>query len=190
MVNSDKLSPEIETGHLSPIKANLADLLTLSRILIGLAILCLSLVGKNAYLAVVILVLVGAATDILDGKVARHYLGPDKEGKLGKYEMEIDTFFILCALGYLSFSGIIIPRLLGLGWITLAVVASVVYKKRAKILIVVETISVIALLIVAAIYNFKIFGLIITPAFLAGLIINRKRVFYLLFKHYPRIFST
>jgi len=190
MSNSGKLSPEIETGNLSPIKANLADLLTVSRIFIGLAVLCLSFVGKNAYLAVVILVLVGAATDILDGRIARHYLGPDKEGKLGKYEMEIDTFFILCALGYLSLSGIIIPRLLGLGWIALAVVASVVYKKRVKILIVVETISVIALLIIAAIYNFKIFGLIITPAFLAGLIINRKRVFYLLFKHYPRIFST
>jgi len=44
-------------------------------------VLSLSFIGKSAYIAVVILTLMGAATDILDGKVARHYFDENREGR-------------------------------------------------------------------------------------------------------------
>ena len=100
MSENDEHSLKLEEGNLGFLKRNLADFLTFSRVIIGLTVLSLSFVGKSAYLVVVILVLVGAATDILDGKVARRYLGVNREGKLGKHEHEIDNFFIL----HLSFS--------------------------------------------------------------------------------------
>ncbi len=88
----------IQSNHSFSLKERLADFLTLSRVVIGLVILSLSFVGRDAYITVVILVLVGAATDVFDGKVARRYLGENREGKLGKHDLEIDTIFVLCAL--------------------------------------------------------------------------------------------
>lgn len=79
-------------------------------------VLSLSFAGTGAYLTVVILTLSGAATDILDGKAARHYLGENREGRMGKHDVEMDTFFLLCVLGYMTFSGIVTERVLGLGW--------------------------------------------------------------------------
>ena len=74
MVGNNKPSLEIESRTLSFVKKNLADFLTLSRAIIGLTILSLSFVGRDAYIAVVILTLIGGATDIFDGKAARRYL--------------------------------------------------------------------------------------------------------------------
>ncbi len=91
----------------SYVKSRLADILTLSRVIIGLVILTLSFLGEEAYMTVVILALLGGATDISDGKIARRYLSKYGEGKLGKYDLTIDTSFVLCITGYFTFSGII-----------------------------------------------------------------------------------
>ncbi len=74
MIRNDKSILEVESRAISPLKENLADFLTLSRTIIGLTILSLSFMGKDAYISVVILALIGGATDIFDGKAARCYL--------------------------------------------------------------------------------------------------------------------
>ncbi len=189
MKENGKPSSRIENGPLFFLKERLADFLTLSRGIIGLVILSLSFIGKDAYLAVVILVLIGATTDIFDGKAARRYLGKNRESKLGKYDLDIDTFFVLCAIGYLVFSDIVVPRVVGLGWIGLALLAIVLYKRKPKILFLFEIPSILALIVIAGIYDLRIFTLIIIPAICAGVIINYKRILYLLFEHIPRTFS-
>jgi phosphatidylserine synthase len=189
MGESRKATLIMEAGTPTSFKERLADLLTLSRGITGLAILALSFVGPDAYLAVVVLVLIGAATDILDGIAARRYLGKDREGKLGKYDLEVDTIFVLCTLGYLSLSNIVIPTAIGLSWIGLAVIVVLLYKRKPKVLLLFEIPTVVALLVIAGVYNLEIFTLIVAPAMIIGLIINRKRVLYLIFEYWPRVFS-
>ena len=190
MIRNNKSSPEVESRTISPLKENLADFLTLSRAIIGLTILSLSLIGKDAYIAVVILALIGGATDIFDGKAARRYLRENRQSKLGKYDVEIDNLFVLCVIAYLSFSEIVIPKVAGLGWIGLALMAIVLSKGRAQILILFETAGVIALLIITGLYNLKIFALIIAPTVIAGVLINYKRVLYLVFDYWPKLYSN
>ena len=179
----------IESDGPFGLKARLADFLTLSRVVIGLVILALSFVGSDAYMAVVILLIIGGITDVFDGRVARRYLGEKREGALGKHDLEIDTFFVLCALAYFSFSGIVIPKLVGFGWIGLAVVAIVACKRKPKILFLFEIPTVLALIISAGLYDLGLFLLIVVPAICGGLVINYKRVRYLLFEHIPNTFS-
>ena len=105
----------------------------------------------------VILVGVGAVTDILDGRAARRYLGEDRQGKLGKYDLDVDTFFILCIVGYLTISGIVIPWVVGLGWIGLALIAAVVFKRDTRVMLLVEVPSVVALLVSSLVYDLAIF---------------------------------
>jgi phosphatidylglycerophosphate synthase len=189
MSENGEHSLKLEEGNLYFLKRNLADFLTLSRAIIGLIILSLSFTGKDAYIVVVILALIGGATDIFDGKAARLYLHENRQSKLGKYDVEIDNFFILCVIAYLSFSEIGIPKVAGLGWIGFALVAVVLSKGKAQILIFFETAGVIALLITTGLYNLKIFALIIAPTVIAGVLINHKRVLYLVFNYWPRLYS-
>jgi phosphatidylglycerophosphate synthase len=163
--------------------------LTLSRVVIGLVILALSFVGSDAYMAVVILLIIGGITDVFDGRVARRYLGEKREGALGKHDLVIDTLFVLCALAYFSFSGIVIPKLVGFGWIGLAVVAIVACKRKPKILFLFEIPTVLALIAIAGLYDFRVFALIALPAICGGLVINYKRIRYLLFEYIPNTFS-
>ncbi len=180
---------EQEGKNLSYLQRNLADFLTPSRIVIGLMVLSLSFVGKSAYLTVVILTLVGAATDMLDGKVARHYFGENGEGKLGKHDVEIDSLFILCVMGYFSLSGVVIHGAIGLGWIGLVLVAIVLSRRNLKVLIASEVVTVIALLVITLLHDPLIFGVVIAPAMAGGIIVNRRRMLYLIFDHWPSVFS-
>ena len=189
MSENSEHSLKVEEENLGFLKRNLADFLTLSRVITGLIVLSLSFMGKSAYVAVVSLTLVGAATDILDGKVARHYFGEDREGRLGKYDHEIDTLFVLCVMGYLSFSGVVIHRAIGLGWIGLVLIAYILSRRDLRVLVISEVTTVIALLAIALLYDPPVFGLVIAPAMTAGIIVNRRRVLYLLFDYWPSIFS-
>jgi len=189
MSGSERPVIAIQIGRLSSLKERLAGFLTLSRVVIGLVILSLSFAGRDAYITVVVLVLVGAATDVFDGKVARRYLGENREGKLGKHDLEIDTFFVLCALAYFSFSEIVIPQMVGLCWIGLAVVAIVAYRGKPKILLIFEIPAILALIISAGLYDLGLFLLIVVPALFAGTVINHKRIRYQVFENFPRYFS-
>ena len=190
MTENNAGSLKLEEGNLCFWKRNLADFLTLSRAIMGLIILSLSFIGKDAYLTVVILALIGAATDMLDGKIARHYLRENRQSRLGKYDAETDNLFVFCIIAYLSFSEIIIPTILGLGWIALALMALILSKGKVQLLILFETAGVIALLILTGLYNFKIFALIIAPAMIAGVLINHNRVIYLVFDYWPRLYTN
>jgi phosphatidylglycerophosphate synthase len=189
MSNSAEHTLKLEAGDLGFLKRNLADFLTFSRVIIGLTVLSLSFMGKSAYLTVVVLTLVGALSDVLDGKVARRYLGMNGEGKLGKYEHEIDNFFILCVMGYLSFSEVVIPRAMGLGWIALVLIAFFLFKRDHRVLAISVVPTEIALLVIACIYNTLIFMIVIAPAMTIGIIANRRRVRYLIFEYCPSLFS-
>ena len=130
MSENGEHSLKLEEGNLCFLKRNLADFLTLSRVITGLIILSLSFMGKDAYIAVVILALIGGVTDIFDGKAARRYLRENRQSKLGKYDVEIDNLFVLCVIAYLSFSEIVIPKVAGLGWIGLALMAIVLSTRK------------------------------------------------------------
>ncbi len=52
-----------------------------------------------------------------------------------------------------------------------------------------EVTTVIALLVIALLYDPLVFGLIIAPAMTAGILVNRRRVLYLIFNYWPSIFS-
>ena len=190
MSENDEHIVKLEEGDLPFLKRNMADFLTLSRVIIGFVILSLIFTGKGAYIAVVILTLVGAATDILDGKVARHYFKEDREGRLGKYDHEIDTLFVLCVMGYLSITGIVIHWAAGLGWIGLVLIANILSQRDRRVQVIFEVTTVIALLVIALLHSPLVFGLIITPAMTAGIIVNRHRVLYLIFDYWPSIFSN
>ena len=189
MNENSEHSLRLEEENLCFLKRNLADFLTASRVIIGLMILSLSFIGKSAYITAVILTLVGAVTDMLDGKVARHYFGESREGRLGKHDVEVDTLFVLCVMGYLSFSGVVIHRAIGLGWIVLVLIATILSKRNLKVVVISEVSTVIALLVIALLYDPLVFGLIIAPAMTGGIIINRRRVLYLLFDYWPSMFS-
>ncbi len=182
--NSLHAQPAVE---ISSLKRNLPDILTLSRLIAGFIILGMSFSGNSVYSAVVIITLVGAATDIFDGKAARRYLG-EREGRLGKYDVEVDTVFLLCALGYFSLAGVVISRVVGLGWIGLVIVTAALTKKDKRVLIFSEVVTVITLLVITLIYNPVFFLAVIAPVMAAGILINRRRVFYLIFKYWPSLF--
>lgn len=190
MSGNGERSLELGEGNLPFLKRNLADFLTISRGIIGLVVLTLSFAGTGAYLTVVILVFCGVATDILDGMAARHYLGESREGRMGKHDVEMDTFFLLCVFGYLTFSGIITERTLGLGWIGLVVISALLSRMSLRVLVVSEVITVITLLLVSLFYDSQVFWLFIVPAGAAGLFINRRRVLYLIFDYWPSLFSS
>jgi phosphatidylglycerophosphate synthase len=188
MGGSRKRGPDAESKCLS-FRERLCDLLTFSRVVIGLAILSLSFIGKDAYLAAVILVIIGGITDILDGWVARRYLGENKEGKLGKYDPQIDTLLVFCALAYFSLSGIVIPKVVGLGWIVLALIVIFAYKMKPKVVLSFEIPSILALIAIAGLYDLKIFAFVVLPVLCIGVIIEHKRIRYLLFDYFPKVFS-
>ena len=189
MSENGEHSLKLEAGISFFLKRNLADFLTVSRVIIGFIVLSFSFIGAGAYLAVVILSLVGAAPDILDGKVARHYLGDNGEGRLGKHDAAIDTLFVLCVMGYLSFSGIVIPGAIGLAWIALVLIATILSKRNLRVLVISEVATVIALLVISLLANPIVFGLIIAPGMTGGIIVNRRRVLYLVFDYWPSMFS-
>ena len=176
-------------NHTSVIKNNLADCFTLSRGIIAVIILLMSLVGKDAYTVVVVLALIGAATDVLDGRIARRFLGKDRKGKLGKCDLAFDTFFVLCIMAYLSVSRIVMPMALGLVWIALALIASSVWKFKAKVLNLFEITTILALFAIAGIYDPKLFFLLIVPATLAAVIYNWDRMWHVVRVKIPREFS-
>jgi len=67
--------------------------------------------------------------------------------------------------------------------------AIVLSKGKAQIVILFETAGVIALLIITGLYDLKIFFLVIFPTVIAGVLINYKRVLYLVFDYWPRLYS-
>lgn len=171
----------------SVVEWSLADSLTLSRLLIGLIIVALSHWGEEAYMVVVILGLLGAFTDILDGMAARRWL-QGKESYLGQYDLEIDTIFMMSILAYLSFSGIVIPQFVGLGWIILCVLTVTFYKRSRKVLLFFEIPAICGALICAGLYNFQIFQNILL-VMAAGVMVNFKRIWHLITEDFPRSFS-
>ena len=127
--------------------------------------------------------------DMLDGKVARHYFGDNGEGKLGKHDAEVDTLFVLCVLGYFSFSGVVVNVAAGWGWIGLVLVATIVSRRSPKVLVPAEVVTVIALLVITLLHDPLVFGVVIAPAMAGGIIVNRRRVLYLIFDYWPSMFS-
>ena len=186
--NSRSFQVAIKQGT-SAIKDNLADFLTISRAVIGLTILSLSFTGKDAYTTVVILAFVGAATDVFDGRAARKYLGKDQEGKLGKHDLTADTLFVLCILTYFSLSSIVVPKVLGLAWTGLALISGLVWKLKAKVLTSFEIPTTLALYVVAAVYDLRLFLVAIVPTTLAIVIFNWDRTCYVIRVKIPKDFS-
>ncbi len=175
--------------EISSAKRNLADYLTFSRVFIALIIIILSWFGKSVYQLVLFLILAGVITDMLDGRIARKYLGPGQEGKMGKYDLVIDTFFVLSILAYFTFVGILVPLHVGLGWIALAGIIVVISRFQPRVMILVEIPTILALFALAGIYNLNLFLLAVVPVTLLAIAVNRERMWYVITVKIPSYFS-
>ena len=84
-------------------KGKLADLVTLSRVPLGLIIALLGLGGKQQAGTVMLLILLGWSLDFLDGRLARRY--KEQPNWIGEREIVFDLVFCLGGLGYLGLAG-------------------------------------------------------------------------------------
>jgi len=82
----------------------LPDLLTVSRLFIGLVISLIGpIAGKNGLYLVLGLLLLGWTTDIVDGRLARQ-IRDYHSTKIGQNEIRFDGFLIIGVLAYLGYS--------------------------------------------------------------------------------------
>jgi hypothetical protein len=78
---------------------------------------------------------------------------------------------------------------LGLVWIVLALIASSVWKFKAKVLNLFEITTILALFAIAGIYDPKLFLLLIVSATLAAVIYNWDRMWHVVRVKIPMEFS-
>ncbi len=93
------------------------DLLTFSRLPLGVVIALLGLGGRANAGRVMLLILLGWSIDFLDGHLARKY--KEEPGWIGEYEILFDLVLCLGALAYLGLAGFI-PWPAALAYITVA----------------------------------------------------------------------
>jgi phosphatidylglycerophosphate synthase len=94
------------------------DLLTFSRGAIALAILGLVPVGPRALRSVLLLLLLGWTTDMLDGRIARRVAkGPSW---IGEHDFHFDMAMVLASAIYLVWWGLV-PRGLGIWYLAVGV---------------------------------------------------------------------
>ena len=188
-MTGDSNAVEQATGEVSLVKRHLADSLTLSRVVIGIIIISLSLAGEYAYRTVLILTLIGVITDMLDGRVARKYLGTEYESRIGKHDLTVDTFFVLSILAYFTLSGIVIPLPAGLGWISIAIASVIIWKFNPRVMILIEIPTILVLFAVAGVYDLQMFMLLIIPVTLLAVILNWQRVWHIIRVKIPSYFT-
>ena len=66
---------------------------------------------------------------------------------------------------------------------------TILSKGSPKVLVPIEIVTVIALLVITLLYDPLVFGVVIAPAMTGGIIANRRIVLYLVFDHWPSMFS-
>lgn len=89
----------------------MADTLTAGRFLLALAIFWLGLrVGRPALQTVTLALVLGWASDLLDGALARRALH-QRRTWLGDNDLSVDVCVALGLLGYLTFSGYVSPAI-------------------------------------------------------------------------------
>ncbi len=109
-------------------KRRIPDLLTMSRGIIGLAILGLIPAGESALPSVLWLLLLGWTTDLFDGRLARRMeLEPSW---VGEHEFEFDMSMVLCSAVFLVVTGLV-ARGLGLAYLAIAVPMVLLAHSRA-----------------------------------------------------------
>ncbi len=126
----------------------LPDLLTASRGLIAVIISLLGLVGPDALESVILLIIIGWTTDILDGRLARHY---DKGVTwVGEREFAFDMIMVLGGLCYLVLAGFIppVPAAIYVG-----VAAGFIAYFRSKMVTMSFAFPIVALPLIVAYFN-------------------------------------
>jgi len=129
-------------------KNKLPDLLTASRGIIAATIISLGFVGQGVLEFVILLIVIGWTTDILDGRLARRY----KKGPtwVGEREFGFDMLMVFSSLCYLVMAGFIpfIPAA-----IYIAVAAAFIAYFRSKSVTMSFACPLAALPIIVAYFN-------------------------------------
>ncbi len=146
------------------------DLLTLSRGLIAIIIALLGLVGPDALESVILLIIVGWTTDILDGRLARKY----SKGStwIGEKEFTFDMVMVLGGLCYLVLAGFIplIPAAIYVG-----VAALFIAYFRSKMVTMSFAFPIVALPLIIAYFNAPRAALIFIAWIILALLYDWKR---------------
>lgn len=120
------------------------DVLTVSRVVVGLTLIVLGVWLKTEGLRLVLLLLIlGWTTDILDGRLARR-IGK-AENFIGRNEIKFDSFMLVSAVIYLGEAGFI-NRGLSLLWALVLICLILSPKFAYSLLLVVEASTAIFLL--------------------------------------------
>jgi len=108
--------------------SKLPDFLTVSRGAVALAFIGLGFVGPDALWIVVLLMMIGWTTDILDGRLARRY---NKDASwVGKHEFSFDMAMVFASLFYLVMAGYI-PALPAVIYVLVAGVCIVTFRSKS-----------------------------------------------------------
>ena len=175
-----------------PIRKRVADILTLSRVIIAAAIVCLGpILGAVALPWIILLAIVAWTTDTLDGPIARSSRVPTSTW-IGDHDLLVDSVLATSVLVYMIVAGFVnlyialafllvwallfrrygLPFTLGGLFQALVygcfVILSLIEAPRAGLLLV-------GWLLVAGVVNWPRFGRQLVPAFLAGFTDLRRR---------------
>jgi phosphatidylglycerophosphate synthase len=126
------VSPSEPTGarRPSPILRDIANILTLSRVVLAVALVVLATTGGRSTLVIAVAaIMLGWTTDSVDGHIAR-WGGFAERTAIGRSDVLIDTFFSLGGLAYFIVAGFL-PLWAGLGYLALASFVFALAPRRA-----------------------------------------------------------
>jgi phosphatidylglycerophosphate synthase len=146
------------------------DLLTASRAVIAVAIATLGFVGPRALEAVVLLIILGWTTDILDGRLARRW--KKDPTWIGEKEFAFDMVMVVGGLCYLVMAGFFPPVIAG---IYVAVAALVIAFFRSKSVTMSFAFPLVALPLVVSWFNAPRAALWFTAWIAVAVVLDRKR---------------
>jgi phosphatidylglycerophosphate synthase len=133
----------------------IADTLTAGRFLLALVIFWLGLrVGQPALPTVTLTLVLGWASDLLDGALARRAIN-QRHTWLGDNDLSVDVCVALGLLGYLTFSGYVSPAI-AVSYVLMT--GALIWRFRSRALAMAAQAPVYAILLYLALRDAQLYG--------------------------------